>query len=1121
MCGRALTICQRLTLGILGLVAIAALGLFLRLSQGPIDVPGLAQMTQAAVNARMDRARIEVGGARLTLGLRGAPCAVEFVDVRVFAQDGTKLLSAPRLAANFHLADLLQGELKPTLMEISGAQARILRAADGRIRVGLGAGEGVALEQDGAAMPSRAGTDAVAQIIRGFVGDTAPVTLLERLKEVGIRDAAVAYQDEVSGRLWNTRGSDLRIFRSANGARAVMRASIAERAGGSTDIVVTARRMAGTGRTEFRIRFDDLQPAALSEQAPELAWARLVDAALTGELRFSVFPDGIIGPARGKLSASDGRLLALPEPLQAFDRLEIAFAAKTGLSAVTLEAASIEGPAITAGLSGSAASAGPDPLRPDKVSAQLYLDRLRLDLPDVFAAPLDFDGGQAIARIAFDPLAIEIGHAHVTSGPLSVQARGTAKPTAQGWSAAMRLGARGLDIPALKRLWPVPAATNARAWVVEHLVAGEIPEVVAQLRLGAGGPDLALDFRFDGVKARYLGAMPPIEGGRGTGHLSLDRFDLMLDEGLVRDGLSGAVELVDGRFTASDFDGSAPPADISLTARGDTAALLDLIDHEPLGLVGQLGVDLGQVGGTASVSAEIGFPLLAALRLEEIEVASQARLEAMAARLALDGVPPLQLEAERLALSASETALALEGPVRIDGAPFAVRWRERYGAVPGRDLQLSGPVSPELLARYGLDVPGFLDGVAAVEVMLEEAADETRITAQADLTGAALALPDLGWAKEAGAAGQAEASARVGDGLSVERVRLAAPGLDLAGRLAFDGGGALAQAVLDPVRIDDWADLAVDLTRARDGVYDATITGPLLDVSMIVDGDLAAGEDGDQGGSTTPLRAKAQIERLVLTPELAVSAARIRLEQRESGARTLELDGKAAGRVALHARYADRPGRTASVRVTSPDAGELLATVGLYAGGSGGSLMIDGTLPEAPRGGRKLQGLAEIRDMRVRRTAAFGTILDEGGAEEAARALDRGGLSFDSILIPFRYGAGRITLTDAIARSPALALKIGGEIDVPEDRLTLNGVISPGYAVTGALDEVPLLGRILTGGEGEGIFAMTFHITGGLDDPAVEVNPLSILTPGILRGVFSGKASKPRQGFLDQLGPTD
>ncbi len=259
----------------------------------------------------------------------------------------------------------------------------------------------------------------------------------------------------------------------------------------------------------------------------------------------------------------------------------------------------------------------------------------------------------------------------------------------------------------------------------------------------------------------------------------------------------------------------------------------------------------------------------------------------------------------------------------------------------------------------------------------------------------------------------------------------------------------------------------------------------------------------------------------MLTPELAVSAARIRLEQRESGARTLELDGKAAGRVALHARYADRPGRTASVRVTSPDAGELLATVGLYAGGSGGSLMIDGTLPEAPRGGRKLQGLAEIRDMRVRRTAAFGTILDEGGAEEAARALDRGGLSFDSILIPFRYGAGRITLTDAIARSPALALKIGGEIDVPEDRLTLNGVISPGYAVTGALDEVPLLGRILTGGEGEGIFAMTFHITGGLDDPAVEVNPLSILTPGILRGVFSGKASKPRQGFLDQLGPTD
>jgi hypothetical protein len=62
----------------------------------------------------------------------------------------------------------------------------------------------------------------------------------------------------------------------------------------------------------------------------------------------------------------------------------------------------------------------------------------------------------------------------------------------------------------------------------------------------------------------------------------------------------------------------------------------------------------------------------------------------------------------------------------------------------------------------------------------------------------------------------------------------------------------------------------------------------------------------------------------------------------------------------------------------------------------------------------------------------------------------------------------------------------------------------PAYSVNRILGKIPLLGPILTGGEGEGLLAVTYQMAGELDDPEVSVNPLSVLAPGFLRTLFSG-----------------
>ena len=65
--------------------------------------------------------------------------------------------------------------------------------------------------------------------------------------------------------------------------------------------------------------------------------------------------------------------------------------------------------------------------------------------------------------------------------------------------------------------------------------------------------------------------------------------------------------------------------------------------------------------------------------------------------------------------------------------------------------------------------------------------------------------------------------------------------------------------------------------------------------------------------------------------------------------------------------------------------------------------------------------------------------------------------------------------------------------------MDLRGTLVPAYTINSVLGNIPILGTLLTGGEGEGVFALTYRVSGAPDSPTVSVNPLSALAPGFLR----------------------
>jgi len=121
-------------------------------------------------------------------------------------------------------------------------------------------------------------------------------------------------------------------------------------------------------------------------------------------------------------------------------------------------------------------------------------------------------------------------------------------------------------------------------------------------------------------------------------------------------------------------------------------------------------------------------------------------------------------------------------------------------------------------------------------------------------------------------------------------------------------------------------------------------------------------------------------------------------------------------------------------------------------------------------------------------------LLDAISVVGLLQQLDGQGLAFDEIDGRFRLSPQQVVITQASAVGPGLGISIDGIYTLANKQLDLQGVVSPFYLVNS-------IGSILTR-RGEGLIGFNFNIGGTSDAPAVTVNPLSALTPGMFREIF-------------------
>jgi hypothetical protein len=667
---------------------------------------------------------------------------------------------------------------------------------------------------------------------------------------------------------------------------------------------------------------------------------------------------------------------------------------------------------------------------------------------------------------------------------------------------------RDLPIAEFDRYWPHGVGTSARDWVIANMTEGKVDEtrVEISLRTGAragGGltvQSLTGTLRLSGAAIHFLKPLPPVRDVAATAEFSRDRILFTLKGG----GLQG-LSIDGGKLDFSRLNTDAEHADVEVVVRGPLRSALNILDHPYLKYISGMGLDPANAGGAAAARLVFRFPLRRTLKTSEVKAAAAANLRNVTIA---DAVKGQALTAGTLTLKVDTTGLDISGSAKLGPVPVKLKWFENFAGTARyrRRYEVTASLDEAQRATLGLDLAPYLRGTVPVKlVLLEDGRGEGRLAVKVELKGAAMALPLFGWTKPAGKDGIVWLNFLIREGRVRELSEFSLRTTDLEA-----GGKAVFSFVGGPFRLDlrtfklGATHVSGSIARDKAGRYRIELKGPGFDVAPLLR------FDDDAGATMPPMSIKADLGRVWFSTGLPVDKVVGSLDYDGEIWRNFELAGVIEKKHRLRLRMR-REAKFRRLDLRSTDGGALLRTLGLIETVRGGKLRLTASRLNSPSGS-PWKGSLVISDFRVVDAPLLARVLAVASFPGIVDTLSGKGIGFARLEMPYALHGKILKLEKARSVGSALGLTASGEVDLVKDTLKLNGTIIPAYTINSVFGKIPILGELLTGSEGGGVFAATYRVEGTLDKPKITVNPLAALAPGVLRdllGVITSGAAVP------------
>lgn len=1070
---------------------IAVLLVAWRLASGPVSISFLTPYIQTALSeVHKDAIKLDVEDTILTWAGWERTLDIRIVNLQTSLPDGQVIATVPEVSLSLSAKALLKGNVAPRSIEFFGPAFHVERLTDGSFALGF----------DPTQQTASKDSDLVASLVLLMLQEPNPDQALSYLKRIAVVDGEVIYEDKSQGSLWQASDMSADFIRVDGGLEADLDITLKGKKETAVISVMGAYTLANK-QIDLGVRFDGLVPADFTELAQGLPMLATVDVPLNGTLALSMKESGLIEGVDFDLQGGAGHL-ALPVGL-ANDLDLLAWAQRLKVNNLSVKGR-FEG--------------GTDTLQVDALTlAMAEGEKLHIPAPlehdyDIrsLKTELSFYGDQGLLDVR--SLDLELGQgprAHVSALVDGLKAE------SGGLGLDLKGQVKGVRFNDLNDLWPAQLAIDARDWVVPNLRDGisEEASIEASLNIGTDGTitmdKLSGEVKGHGLTVDYLSPMPPVTDAVGRARFNADAFNIEVLSGVGHKGVkvtSGTIDLVKLQEETAE-------AHIDLNVEGPVQGALELIDYEPLGFASELGIKPAHVSGGAKGNVKLALPLLLNLEAEDVIAKATAKVSDGTIQAALFD---RDLTKGDLSLSVSNDGLGLHGTAVLGDVPIDLDWKHDFrDAALFRDrYELSGTIQDVLsLSALGIEVPDILSrymaGGAQANVNYTEFSNGTQaLSARVDLSNISLAAPELGWAKPTGVPGTAELELRLKDNnpSEIPKFGVVAPDMDISGSAFFADDGALLRIDLNKMK-SGHTDVSGSLTPDIEGSWELVLRGESLDAELLWDEMLGIHE--------APPRKKLEDDELSLTVAVDIHSLRIRDDRalndlvgtvyRENGGwRKIDVSAAVGDGGAVELLLDTDTDGLRYLSITSDDAGSTLRTLDLYDNITGGDLDLKAAYT-TPDKDAPLEGVLKVTDYAMIDAPAFAKLIGVMSLTGVLDALQGDGLNFDIFEAPFKLEGGQLELVSSRASGPTIGVTASGTVDMDNKLMDFEGTVVPAYAINALLGKLPIIGELFTGGEkGGGLFAATYTMEGTEENVEITVNPLSVLAPGVLRGIFSG-----------------
>lgn len=670
----------------------------------------------------------------------------------------------------------------------------------------------------------------------------------------------------------------------------------------------------------------------------------------------------------------------------------------------------------------------------------------------------------------------------------------------------LRVAINSVPLDDLGRVWPKGLASDSRTWVTGNMRHGSVQNVTLFYQTDGEGRLLHFggEMHVKSAVVDYNHPLPKAQNVFADITYNTKGLKIHVTKGNVYNlSLSSFLDIIyhpiGGDFTMA----------IKLTPHGDIQDLLKVLNHKPLYLIQDLGVGkdfIPNVKGNVDGSIALSFPLKETLTPDQIQVYGDGTVKNVVVKHSnkffRSPLMNVKVNRERMMISSKGS---------IDKQyPFDFIWHEYFKGQSGLQRRVVSTLSiprsqlapwiktKASLIPLNMDIKKMHNGHATINL-------------SSNLSPYSLSVPLLGYAKKIKDplrfSAYIEESSR---GYNIHDIGLEGKGVRVSGSGFVDQNNVIKNLIFNHA-IFPHNDISFSIVNDH-GRYKVVARVQKLFIQYLTD------LFPDKKALVKPSSAQSPVkvslwDRMSKNISLDASVAKLDSYQKEAY-QNAKISWKTThnsndflhftvddpeGREAMHIHYQPEKENFRSLDVSVLSLGKLLKNIGIAKEVNGGKLLVEGTQKDknAPLMGKlSLKSYSPVNIpilVNLLKVVSITGILDAFNSR----------LFFDALYANYQYKDHVLSIRKGYTYGLSTGMTVEGTIDFLKNKINLRGGIVPAFFLNRAIASVPLFGKLLTGGDQEGLLTANYSIQGSIDNPQIMVNPFTMLLPGVVRDFFS------------------